>query len=709
LEASEAEHKRAEEALRESEERYRTLIENANDIIYTHDLEGKFTSINPAATRVYGYTTEEILQLNIAQIVAPDYLPLARQKIREKLEGSPRTEPYELLTYSKEGEPIWVEVSTRLLEREGRPVGVQGIARDITERKRAEEALRESESRLRSILSSMVDLVFVFNNEGRFIFYHCPSLDLLYMPPEKFMGKKHSEIMPPYVDKLFVKAFNKNKKGEVAEYECWLEVSGETKWYSVKLSPMLLDDEFAGSVAVIRDITERKRAEEGLREVKEFSDDLIASMQDGFSVLDSSGVHIDVNSAFCQMTGFSREELIGVGPPHPYWPPEAYEEIERTFQKTLRGEFANLELTFMRKNGERFPVIVSPSWIKDKEGNVISYFATVKDITERKRAEEALRESHENYKGLADSIADVFFAMDKNLRYTYWNRASEDLTGISAKDAIGKYLYELFPDTPQTRRAERVYLDVLRTQQPQSFLNEYQIGGKDFAFEISAYPSRDGLSVFVKDITERKRTEEALKSVALETVEAVSSIVEANDPYTSGHSAMVTEIAIEIVQEMGLPDGQLDTLRVAGPLHDLGKVGIPSTVLNKPAGLTQAEWVMVQAHPQVSANVAGQVTAFQVAVPVIRHHHERWDGTGYPDRLKGDDIPLLARILAVADGFEAMTSERPYRRARTEEEALEELHKGAGTQWDPEVVKVFLKLRKPPTKRKGKGERKSGK
>ncbi|MCJ7667010.1 MAG: PAS domain S-box protein, partial [Anaerolineae bacterium] len=315
LEALEAEHKRAEEALRESEERYRTLIENANDIIYTHDLEGKFTSINPAATRIYGYTTEEILQLNIAQIVAPDYLPLARQKIRVKLEGSPRTEPYELLTYSKEGEPIWVEVSTRLLEREGRPVGVQGIARDITERKRAEEALRESESRLRSILSSMVDLVFVFNKEGRFIFYHCPSLDLLYMPPEKFMGKKHSEIMPPYVDKLFAKAFNKNKKGEVAEYEYWLEIGGETKWYSVKLSPMLLDDEFAGSVAVIRDITERKRAEEALREVKEFSDDLIASMQDGFSVLDSSGVHIDVNSAFCQMTGFSREELIGVGPP----------------------------------------------------------------------------------------------------------------------------------------------------------------------------------------------------------------------------------------------------------------------------------------------------------------------------------------------------------------------------------------------------------
>ena len=205
---------------------------------------------------------------------------------------------------------------------------------------------------------------------------------------------------------------------------------------------------------------------------------------------------------------------------------------------------------------------------------------------------------------------------------------------------------------------------------------------------------------------EKREAEEALKSAALETVEAVSRIIEASDPYTSGHSAMVTEIAIDIAQEMGLQDGHLDTLRIAGPLHDVGKVGIPSSVLNKPTGLTEAEWVMIQAHPQVSANVAQQVTAFEAAVPVIRHHHERWDGTGYPDGLKGEDIPLLARILAVADGFQAMTSERPYRRARTEEEALAELENGAGTQWDPEVVKLFLKLRKPPTERKGKGKRK---
>jgi PAS domain S-box-containing protein len=135
---------------------------------------------------------------------------------------------------------------------------------------------------------------------------------------------------------------------------------------------------------------ERKRAEDALRESKEFSDSLIAAMQDGLSALDSNGVHINVNPPLCNMTGFSREELIGVGPPHPYWPPEAYEEIDRAFQKTLRGEFGTFELTFMRKSGERFPVMVTPSWIRDRQGNLVSYFATVKDITERRRMQEQI-------------------------------------------------------------------------------------------------------------------------------------------------------------------------------------------------------------------------------------------------------------------------------------------------------------------------------
>jgi len=130
--------------------------------------------------------------------------------------------------------------------------------------------------------------------------------------------------------------------------------------------------------------------------------------------------------------------------------------------------------------------------------------------TERKKAEEKLRESEQSYRELANSITDVFFAMDRDLRYTYWNKASEELTGIKAKDAIRKSILEIFPDNEETKTAVKVYQEVLKTKQPKTFVNEYRIGGKRYFFEITAYSSKDGLSVFVKDVTERKKMEEAL-------------------------------------------------------------------------------------------------------------------------------------------------------------------------------------------------------
>jgi PAS domain S-box-containing protein len=155
--------KRAEEALRESEERYRDLFENANDVIYTHDFEGHFTSLNAAAIKTYGYTRDQLLQLNISRLVDPDYLPIAQENTQKKRQGIERTEPYELLTYRKDGSPVWVEVNTRLIMDKGRPVGVQGVARDITERKRMEEELLKAR-KLESIGLLAGGIAHDFNN-----------------------------------------------------------------------------------------------------------------------------------------------------------------------------------------------------------------------------------------------------------------------------------------------------------------------------------------------------------------------------------------------------------------------------------------------------------------------------------------------------------------------------------------------------------------
>jgi len=188
------------------------------------------------------------------------------------------------------------------------------------------------------------------------------------------------------------------------------------------------------------------------------------------------------------------------------------------------------------------------------------------------------------------------------------------------------------------------------------------------------------------------RAYEMLKSLNQQIMEALAMATETRDPYTTGHSLQVTHWAVAIAEKMGLSDQEVQALQLVGPLHDIGKIGVPDSVLNKPARLTSAEAILIQSHPVIAAHILGKIRAFADLIPVIKHHHEWYDGRGYPDGLKGEEIPLLARILAVADGFEAMTSERPYRLPKSREEAVEELKAGAGTQWDPEVVRVFLEV-----------------
>ena len=251
---------------------------------------------------------------------------------------------------------------------------------------------KESEERFRIILDNASDGILVADLEAqRFYIGNKAICQVLGYSLEEIMNLGVTDIHPekdlPYV----LGQFEKQSRGEITlSGDIPVKRKDGSVFYADVNTSTITFGGKAYLAGIFRDTTERKRAEEALKREKEFTDSLITSMQDGISVLDSHGVHIDVNPAFCRMTGFSREELIGTGPPHPYWPPESLDEIERAFQKTLKGESENFELAFMRKDGGRFPVIISPSSVKDRQGNVVSYFATVKDITERRKTEEQL-------------------------------------------------------------------------------------------------------------------------------------------------------------------------------------------------------------------------------------------------------------------------------------------------------------------------------
>ena len=183
-----------------------------------------------------------------------------------------------------------------------------------------------------------------------------------------------------------------------------------------------------------------------------------------------------------------------------------------------------------------------------------------------------------------------------------------------------------------------------------------------------------------------------LEQDALEAVETLNATVDARDPYTAGHSHRVQEIAVSIARELGITGRELDAISHAGLFHDIGKLGVPDAILTKPAALTDAEYAQMKCHPADGADIVAKFGRLRHAVPLIRHHHERWDGRGYPDRLAADSIPLGAAIVGLADAWDAMTTDRPYHRALDPAEAEDELRTHRGTQFSPAVVDAFFRV-----------------
>ncbi|MDH4137268.1 MAG: PAS domain-containing protein, partial [Anaerolineae bacterium] len=329
------------------------------------------------------------------------------------------------------------EVERRVQERAAELAVVnEKLRREIAERKRAEEAVKESESRLSGILSSMVDLVFAFDSEGRFIIHHSPRIGDLYVSPDEFIGKKHSEVMPPHLKEPFAEAFERNKKGEVAGYEYWLEIGGRVRWFSVKLSPVFLEGEFTGSVAVVREITElkqveevlreaheelerriekrtaelaianerlkreieeRKGAEEALRESEETARVLLNAPTDVAALIDTGGIILDANETMARRFRRHVDELIG-SCVWDLFPSDVSERRKAHVSKVIQsGKPVRFE---DEREGMWNDNVIYP--VFDAQGKVKKVAALVRDITERRRAEEELRHYAERLKILRE-------------------------------------------------------------------------------------------------------------------------------------------------------------------------------------------------------------------------------------------------------------------------------------------------------------------
>jgi len=495
------ERKRAEEALQAERNKLQSLVDAMEDGLTIQD-------------RDYNIIYEGRLQ----RTIFGDHLGEKCYRVyegREKIcEGCPvekafkdgKSHTAERRTVNSGEVAFWENTANPIRDARGEIVSCLEIGRDITERKRADETLQAEKNKLQSLIDAMEDGLTI-QDRGYNIIYQNESLKEIlgdHLGEKCYRAYAHKDRVCGGCP--LAMAFRDGKSHSV-EKEVKLP-SGKVAFWEPTANPIRdAKGKIVSCLEIIRDITERKKQEQALADELTRRRLLVDKSLDGIVVLDEDARVVEANQRFAEMLGYTLEEVCEL---HTWdwdknFPPEKILEMGRNVDE--KG--LHLETKHTRKDGSVIDVDISISGIMYGGQKLI--FCIQRDITERNRAEEALRNSEESYRELADSITEVFFAMDEHLRYTYWNKASEILTGVRAEDALGKSLPEVFPDTAGTRRAEKVYRAVLRTQKSQTFVNEFDIDGRHYIFEIGAYPSRGGISVFVRDITERKRAEEALR------------------------------------------------------------------------------------------------------------------------------------------------------------------------------------------------------
>jgi len=440
-----------------------------------------------------------------------------------------------------------------------------------------------------------------------------------------------------------------------------------------------------------RKITEGKQTEETLRENEERYRTFFEQSNDVIFVISRDGKVLDFNQASLDFFGYTREEMWKITAKELYADFTGRREFQQLIEQA--GAVRDFEITLRMKDGTAKDCLLTATVRHADDGKIVGYQCILRDITGRKRAEEQLRGQALIFENIHDGI--IMTDLEGNIMS--WNPAAERMFGYYPDEVFRKTIGVL---------TTKVVKGTLRDGCWTGEMDFTRKDGTDGVCETTVIPLRDEndniiavFGVVVHDITERKQTEKALqrsydqlRETLIATVNALASTIEMRDPYTAGHQRRVTLLACAIAEEMGLSDDQFDGLRMAGLIHDLGKINVPAEILSKPGRINDIEFSIIRFHPQICHDILKTIELPWPVAKIVLHHHERLNGSGYPQGLKGDEIMLEARILAVADVVEAMASHRPYRPALGIKRALEEITQNRGTLYDPEVIDACVKL-----------------
>jgi len=459
---------------------------------------------------------------------------------------------------------------------------------------------------------------------------------------------------------------------------------------------------------------QRKQAEEALRESERKYKLITEKMTDIVWIVDMDLRTVYVTPSVLTVLGFSQGERMLQTINEQLTPDSLSSGLDALARELALEEQGHgdpnrnktLVLEYYHKDGSTRLMDTIVSMIRNDQGVLTGIHGVSKDITERKHAEEALRKSEEKYRTILENIEDGYFEVDITGNLTFFNDSVCRIIGNTRAELMGMNNRQ-YTDKENSQILFQAFNKVFVTGKPSQGV-DYEIIRKDgtklyiqssvsLIRNTSGEPT--GFRGIMRNITERKRAEEQLKQTLESlrkavgtTIQVMVSAVETRDPYTAGHQVRSADIARAIATEMGLSQEKIEGIRMAGSIHDIGKLSIPAEILSKPARLSEIEYSLVKEHSRSGYEILKGVESPWPLAQIVYQHHERMDGSGYPRNLKGDDILMEARIMAVADVVESMASHRPYRPALGINAALEELEKNKETLYDANAVDACLRL-----------------
>lgn len=714
--------------------RYKTMVNNMNDCLWILGTDLKLSYISPSCQKIFGYSPEEMMISSLKEIMIPESYERVAGLFEDFKSKKDQAVTIDIHHLRKDGTEVIVEHMIQLLVGEdGSVQGLMGIARDVTEWIAAKENIRKSKEQLQLILDSTAEAIFGMNLAGNCTFCNKSFLRIFGYESQEEVLTKNFKSLFYYEDDDCLQKIYRDDFRSFAEKEIFKRKDGTTFVGEYFTFPQYHNGEIVGAVVTILDITNRIEVEKELRETERSKSVLLQNLP-GMAFrckFDRDRTMQFVSDGCLELTGYPSESFIN--------------NRDLTYNDIIRPEFRkriwDAWVEAVKENRSfryEYPIITADGrekWVLEQGqpiynilGEAEALEGLVIDISEQKQKQEEIE-----YLSFHDSLTGIYNRIYFDMQVKKYDRPKYyplslivgDINGLKfLNDAMGhpegdkiiqttaKLLAKgLKPEHILARTGGDefgILLPKTNLSQAhdtmvklQNIISEYNKSISEDAYKINlalGYGTKDKPGMEFSSVYKiaedhmYKRKLLQRESSHSSIISSITATMYAKSQETEEHAERIKALAQRLGKRLNLTQQQLDELALIAMLHDIGKVGIDEKILNKPGKLNREEWREMKKHPEIGYRIAMASPDLVSVAEYILSHHERWDGRGYPRGLKGKEIPLLARIIAITDAYDAMMMDRPYRKALSKEQALSEIRNNAGTQFDPEIAEIFVNM-----------------